>query len=125
MFILIAVILSNIMSANVAFEYCNMLWGIKYAGYSAPANVAFLIAIPYAIGIMICIAISYILRKKTKSINVEAVLLQSKEEGIVVSKNKAIFHIDKNNIIHFVSIVPAGVLELVVKQSEGYAYIKP
>ena len=32
------------MCANVAFEYCNMLWGIEYAGYSAPADVAFLIA---------------------------------------------------------------------------------
>ncbi|MDD4474415.1 MAG: DsrE family protein [Eubacteriales bacterium] len=34
-------------------------------------------------------------------------------------------NIDKYNIIHFVDTVPAGVLELVVKQSEGYAYIKP
>ena len=33
--------------------------------------------------------------------------------------------IEKNNIIHFVNIVPAGVLELVEKQSEGFAYIKP
>lgn len=28
-------------------------------------------------------------------------------------------------IIHFVSVVPAGVLELVEKQAEGFAYIKP
>lgn len=34
-------------------------------------------------------------------------------------------HIEKNNIIRFVNIVPAGVLELVDKQGEGYAYIKP
>lgn len=33
--------------------------------------------------------------------------------------------IDKQNIMSFVDIVPAGVLELVEKQSEGYAYIKP
>ena len=33
--------------------------------------------------------------------------------------------IEKHNIVSFVDIVPAGVLELVEKQSEGYAYIKP
>lgn len=30
-----------------------------------------------------------------------------------------------DNILHFVDIVPAGVVELVKKQSEGYVYIKP
>lgn len=34
-------------------------------------------------------------------------------------------HIEKDSIIHFISIVPVGVFELVEKQSEGYAYIKP
>lgn len=34
-------------------------------------------------------------------------------------------HIEKFNMIHFVNIVPAGVLELVERQYEGYAYIKP
>lgn len=36
-----------------------------------------------------------------------------------------VFKIEKHNILDFVDTVPAGVLELVVKQSEGYAYIKP
>lgn len=64
-FIVIAIILSNIMCANVAFEYCNMLWGIKYEGYSAPANVAFLLNIPYFIGILICIILSYVFWRKS------------------------------------------------------------
>ena len=34
-------------------------------------------------------------------------------------------HIEKHSIINFVDIIPVGVLELVEKQSEGYAYIKP
>lgn len=34
-------------------------------------------------------------------------------------------HIKKEEIIQFVNIVPAGVLELMIKQNEGYAYIKP
>lgn len=35
------------------------------------------------------------------------------------------YDIGKDNISHFVDIVPAGVVELVKKQSEGYSYIKP
>lgn len=35
------------------------------------------------------------------------------------------YKIEKINIMNFVSIVPAGVLELVERQKEGYAYIKP
>lgn len=35
------------------------------------------------------------------------------------------YDIKKENIIEFVDVVPTGVLELVKKQNEGYAYIKP
>jgi intracellular sulfur oxidation DsrE/DsrF family protein len=31
----------------------------------------------------------------------------------------------QKDLVHFVDIVPAGVVELIVKQSEGYSYIKP
>ena len=41
-FFISAVILSDIMCAVIAYNYCNLLWGIKYAGYSAPAETAFL-----------------------------------------------------------------------------------
>lgn len=34
-------------------------------------------------------------------------------------------HILKEDLSAFVSVVPAGVVELVEKQSSGYAYIKP
>lgn len=64
-FIVIAIILSNIMCVNVAFEYCNMLWGIKYAGYSAPANIAFFLAIPYIVGILICLVLLYVFGRKS------------------------------------------------------------
>lgn len=66
-FIVAAIILSNVMCANVAFEYCDMLWGIEYAGYSAPANVAFLFAIPYVIGITICLVLAYVFWRKSIS----------------------------------------------------------
>ena len=52
--------------------------------------------------------------------------LNIKGVKFVACNNALMAHnIEKYNIIHFVDIVPAGVLELVVKQSEGYAYIKP
>lgn len=35
------------------------------------------------------------------------------------------YDIKKDGIISFVDVVPAGVVELVKKQSEGYLYIKP
>ena len=47
-FAVLAILLSDVMCAVVAFNYCDMLWGIRYASYSAPANTAFLLVIPYA-----------------------------------------------------------------------------
>lgn len=35
------------------------------------------------------------------------------------------FEVDLNRMPKFVRITPAGILELVKKQNEGYAYIKP
>lgn len=52
-FIALAVILCSVMCAVVAYNYASMQWGIKYVGYSAPASVAFLYAIPYGIGIYV------------------------------------------------------------------------
>ena len=66
-FIALAVILSDVMCAVVAYNYCAMQWGAKYAMYSAPASVAFLYAIPYGIGIIVCIIVAVILRKKEKA----------------------------------------------------------
>lgn len=65
-FILLAIILSNVMCAVVAYNYCSMQWGIKYAGYSAPAWVAFLYVPPYLIGIVVCIIIAVVLRKRSR-----------------------------------------------------------
>ena len=63
-FIALAILLSNVMCATVAYNYCNMQWGIRYEGYSAPANVAFLFIIPYAVGIVICIILAWFFNKK-------------------------------------------------------------
>lgn len=63
---MLAILLSNIMCAVVAYRYCDMLWGIKFGGYSAPAGVAFIYAIPYLIGIAVCVVIALTLRVKGK-----------------------------------------------------------
>ncbi len=62
----LAVILSDIMCAVVAYNYCDLLWGIEYEGYSAPASTAFVYAIPYGIGIIVCLVLAVVFYKKSK-----------------------------------------------------------
>ena len=64
-FWIMAVLLSDIMCVVVAYTYCDMVWGIRYAGYSAPASTAFMLAIPFAIGIVICVALAIFFKRKT------------------------------------------------------------
>ena len=67
-FAALAVLLSDVMCATVAYNYCDMQWGIRYRGYSAPANVAFIFIIPYVIGIAICIILSWTFYKRNRKI---------------------------------------------------------
>ena len=57
-FAALAVLLSDVMCAVVAYLYRDMLCGIAHDCYSAPAGVAFLYAIPFAAGIIICAALA-------------------------------------------------------------------
>lgn len=66
LFLVLAILLSDVMCAVVAYNYSSMQWGAKYAGYSAPANVSFLYAIPYGIGIAACLIVAFVLKKKDK-----------------------------------------------------------
>lgn len=63
-FIAAAVLLSDVMCAAVAFQYCDMLWRIQYQGFSAPASTAFLLAIPFAAGIAVCALLAWFFHKK-------------------------------------------------------------
>lgn len=65
LFWIVAVLLSDMMCAVVAYNYCDLLWGAKYAGYSAPACTAFIYAVPFGIGIIISIMLAIIFSKKT------------------------------------------------------------
>ena len=64
LFWVLAVLLSDVMCAVVAYNYCDMKWGIQYACYSAPASVAFFTAIPYAVGIIVCVILAIFFKKK-------------------------------------------------------------
>ena len=65
LFLVLAVLLSDVMCAVVACNYCDMVWGIQYAGYSAPVSTAFLAAIPFAIAIVVCIIIALYFKRKS------------------------------------------------------------
>ena len=71
----VALILSHCMCVHVAFAYCDMLWGIEYAGYSAPAYVVFFFSIPYLAMIVVALAIALLIWKKGKQ-NTEQALVQ-------------------------------------------------
>ena len=64
---LLAVILSDIMFGVVAYYYCEMQWGIKYMGYSAPVGTAFLLAIPFIAGIAALLLLARHFRNKIKA----------------------------------------------------------
>jgi hypothetical protein len=66
--IAIAVILSNIMCAVVAFNYSRILCEIKYTepAYSYGPGVAYLRSFPYVVAILVLIIMSCVLWKKSK-----------------------------------------------------------
>ena len=67
LFIVLASLLSDIMCAVVAYNYCALQWGGRYAGYSAPASTAFLYFIPYGIGVVFCLVLARFFYKKRGS----------------------------------------------------------
>ena len=64
LFVILAIVLSDIMCFVVAYNYRSMLCGIEHAGFSAPASIAFLYAIPFMVGIMVCTILAIRFYKK-------------------------------------------------------------
>ena len=62
----LAVLLSDVMCWVVGYRYSDMLWGILYACYSAPAWTAWLTALPFLAGIALCAALGAYLRRKSR-----------------------------------------------------------
>ncbi len=63
-FTVIALILSHLMCIVVASNYTSMLCGIEHQGFSAPASTSFIYAVPFIIGIVICVAFALFFKKK-------------------------------------------------------------
>ena len=66
LFTILAVLLSEIMCAVVAYSYRGMLCGIAHQGFSAPATVAFLYAIPFIAAIALCAGLAIHFCRKAK-----------------------------------------------------------
>lgn len=64
LFAALALVLSHVMCAVAAYNYCALRWGGQYAGYSAPAYTAFLLCIPYGAGVIICTVTAWFFSKK-------------------------------------------------------------
>ncbi len=65
-FTVLALALSHLMCIHVAYGYRGMLCCILHTGCSAPAEVALLYAIPYLIGIAVCVVLAAVLHRKSK-----------------------------------------------------------
>lgn len=63
-FFTVALLLSHAMCVVVAYNYRDMLCGIRHSCYSAPAEVAFLHVIPFGIGIILCLTTGLFLQRK-------------------------------------------------------------
>ncbi len=64
LFITVAIILSNVMCFVVAYYYRGMICCIEHMGCSAPPEVAFIYAVPFMIGIIVCAVLAIKFRKK-------------------------------------------------------------
>lgn len=67
LFGILAILLSNVMCGVVGFNYGKMVWGIENAGYSAPASTVLLLSIPYLIGIVVCVVLAFVFRKRKQT----------------------------------------------------------
>ena len=66
LFFALALLLSHAMCAVVAYNYGYLLYG-PLIGTSAPAYVAFFYAIPFLAAIAICLALSVVFFKKSRT----------------------------------------------------------
>lgn len=64
--ITLALVLSHAMCAVVAAAYRDMVCGIQHKGFSAPADAAFLYAIPFVFGILACGGLAYLFHRKSR-----------------------------------------------------------
>ena len=59
-------LLSHTMCAVVSYEYASLQCAVKHALTSAPASLAFLLAIPFAVAILIFAVAAFFCHRKLK-----------------------------------------------------------
>ena len=64
LFATLAVLLSHAMVFTVGFAYRDILCAIEHAGFSAPAALAFLYAVPFLVGIALCVILALKMRPR-------------------------------------------------------------
>lgn len=67
-------------------------------------------------------------KKISKSLGIYDDLEELSKKGVkfaACNNTMKKMNIDKNEMCDFVTVVPAGVMELIEKQNEGYSYVKP
>ena len=60
-FLVLALVLSHAMCVVTAYNYRDMLCGIAHSCYSSPAYVAFFSALPFILGIAVCLVLASVL----------------------------------------------------------------
>lgn len=63
--------------------------------------------------------------KESDKLNLMEDLSKNDVKFVACNNSLNSLKLSKEGLLDFVEIVPAGVLELIEKQDEGYAYIKP
>lgn len=63
-FLILALLLSHTMCAVVASGYTGLVYCGRYGLCSAPPSVAFLYAVPFLLGILICLGLTWAFRRR-------------------------------------------------------------
>nr|WP_326184565.1 hypothetical protein [uncultured Oscillibacter sp.] len=64
LFLVLALLLSHTMCATVASEYTGLVYCGRYGGCSAPPSTAFLLAVPFLFGVLICLGLARASRRR-------------------------------------------------------------
>lgn len=64
LFLAISLLLSHAMCAAVASNYTGLVYCGRYGLCSAPPSAAFLLAVPFLLGILICLGLAYAFRRR-------------------------------------------------------------
>lgn len=67
--IVLALVLSHVMCAFVAWIYRDIVCGMEHMGFSAPPDVALWYAVPFVAGILLCVVLAYRFHRQSRQRN--------------------------------------------------------